>query len=146
MANKKAQVKKCNTVKVQYTGKLEDRSIVQSTTKGNPLQFTIGAGEVIKGFEQAVVGMEPGQKKKVKVSADEAYGPHRENLVLEIERERILNDIEVNVGKRLKIQQKDGESTILRVTDFSNSKVTLDANHPLAGKNLVFDIKLSDIA
>jgi peptidylprolyl isomerase len=127
MANKKAQVKKSNTVKVQYTGKLEDGSIVQSTTKGNPLQFTIGAGEVIKGFEQAVVGMEPGQKKTVKVSADEAYGPHRENLVLEIERERIPNDIEVNVGKRLKIQQKDGESTILRVTDFSNSKVTLDA-------------------
>jgi FKBP-type peptidyl-prolyl cis-trans isomerase 2 len=146
MANKKAQVKKSNTVKVQYTGKLEDGSIVQSTTKGNPLQFTIGAGEVIKGFEQAVVGMEPGQKKTVKVSADEAYGPHRENLVLEIERERIPNDIEVNVGKRLKIQQKDGESTILRVTDFSNSKVTLDANHPLAGKNLIFDIKLIDIA
>jgi peptidylprolyl isomerase len=146
MTDKKSKAKKNVKVKVQYTQKLEDGSIVQSTTKGNPLQFTIGAGEVIKGFEQAVVGMEPGQKKTVNVPVEMAYGPHRENLVLEIDRKRIPEDIEVDVGKRLKIQQKDGQETIVRVTDFSNAKVTLDANHPLAGKNLIFDIELIDIA
>jgi FKBP-type peptidyl-prolyl cis-trans isomerase 2 len=145
MKNKKLQAKKGAKVKVNYTEKLEDGSVIQSTTQKDPFQFTIGEGEVIKGFEQAVVGMESGQKKTVKINADNAYGPHRKNLLLDIDRERIPEDIEVNVGKMLKIQQKDGTSTVVKVSDFSESKVTLDANHPLAGKNLIFDIELIDV-
>ena len=140
------QAKNGDAVKVHYTGRLEDGTIFDSSVNRDPLEFTLGEGMLIPGFEQAVLGMSPGESKTADVSADQAYGPHREEMVVEIDRQEFPPHFQPEVGQQLRIPQSDGRVTRLLVTDVSEQKVTLDANHPLAGRDLTFDIQLLEIA
>jgi len=140
-----AQAKHGDTVKVHYKGKLEDGTVFDSSESREPLEFTIGEGKIIHGFEQAVVGMSPGESKTEKVPSDQAFGPHRDELIHEVDRQQIPADVELKVGKRLQFHHANGRATQALVTDVSESKVTLDANHPLASNDLVFDIQLLEI-
>jgi peptidylprolyl isomerase len=139
------EAKNGDKVKIHYTGKLEDETVFDSSVEREPLEFTVGDGKIIPGFEKAVVGMNPGESKTVTISPDMAYGPHREELVVDVERERVPNNLDLKVGGFVQIRQRDGGVIQAKVTDVSESKVTLDANHPLAGKDLTFDIKLVEI-
>lgn len=135
-----------DTVRVQYTGKLEDGSVFDSSMEKDSLQFTIGKGQVLHGVEQAVIGMRPQESKTVLVPAAEAYGPHRDEMTTQVQRSQFPDSVELKVGQRLQIKQKNGQSIAVSVLDLSDSTVTLDANHPLAGKDLTFDLQLVEIA
>lgn len=137
-----AQAKYGDVVSVHYTGKLDDGTVFDSSIGRDPLQFTIGNGEIIPGFEQAVVGMSPGETKTIKISSDEAYGPHHKEMVLEVDRNQFPANLNLRVGVQLQMHQENGRAIPVMVVDISESYVTLDANHPLAGKDLTFDIKL----
>jgi FKBP-type peptidyl-prolyl cis-trans isomerase 2 len=139
------QAKLGDTVKVHYTGKLDDGTVFDTSTERDPLQFSIGEGLVIPGFEQAVVGMTPGESKRTTIPADEAYGPYRPELVMVVDKERIPTDVSVEVGQMLQISQSNGQAIPVVVTEVSDSQITLDANHPLAGQELIFDIQLVQI-
>ncbi len=135
-----------DTVRVQYTGKLEDGSVFDSSMENDSLQFTIGKGQVLHGVEQAVIGMQPQESKTVLVPAAEAYGPHRDEMTTQVQRSQFPDSVELKVGQRLQINQKNGQSIAVSVLGLSDSTVTLDANHPLAGKDLTFDLQLVEIA
>jgi peptidylprolyl isomerase len=134
-----------DTVKVHYTGTLEDGTVFDSSIDHEPLEFTIGDGRLIPGFEDAVVGMSQGESKTVEIPADEAYGPYYEELVLVVDRDQLPPDLQPEVGQQLQSQQEDGKIVIFTVIDISESTVTFDANHPLAGEDLTFDIQLVEI-
>jgi peptidylprolyl isomerase len=140
-----AQAKNGNTVKVHYTGRFEDGTMFDSSSNSGPLQFVIGEGRVIPGFEQAVVGMSPGESKSTTIPPEEAYGLHHEQMVLVIDRKQVPPDLKLGVGQQLEVRRQDGRKAMVMVTDVSESTVTLDANHPLAGKDLTFDIQLVEI-
>ena len=140
-----AQAKAGDTVKVHYTGKLEDGTVFDTSEERTPLEFTIGSGQIIPGFERAVVGMEPGETKTATISPEEAYGQHREDMTITVDRGQFPEDINPEPGQQLQVQQPDGRAAIVVVSDVSESTVTLDANHPLAGQPLTFDIELVDI-
>jgi len=140
-----AEARQGDTVQVHYTGKLEDGTVFDTSKEGDPLQFTIGEHQVIEGFEQAVIGMSEGQAKTAEIPAGQAYGQHDERLVSQISRDRIPPDVDVSLDDRLQIRRPDGKTFVVTVTDVSEQAVTLDANHPLAGKDLIFDIELVDI-
>lgn len=139
------QAKLGDTVKVHYTGKLDDGTVFDTSVEREPLQFSIGEGLVIPGFEQAVVGMTPGESKRTNIPADEAYGPYRPELVMVVDKERIPTDVCIEVGQMLQISQSNGQAIPVVVTEVSDSQITLDANHPLAGQELIFDIQLIQI-
>ena len=139
------QVKSGDTVKVHYTGKLDDGTQFDSSIDNEPLQFTIGTGQIIPGFEQAIIGMSPGESKSTTIPADQAYGPHQPELVLIVERDKFPPHIDPTVGQQLEMRQSENQSVGVLVTDVSESHVTLDANHPLAGEDLIFDIELLEI-
>ena len=134
-----------DTVRVQYTGRLDDGSVFDSSVERETLQFTIGQGQVLHGVEQAVIGMRPQESKTVLVPAAEAYGPHRDEMTTEVQRSQFPDSVKLKVGQRLQIKQKNGQSIAVSVLGLSNSTVTLDANHPLAGKDLTFDLQLVEI-
>ncbi|MGD0624923.1 MAG: peptidylprolyl isomerase [Thermodesulfobacteriota bacterium] len=140
-----AEAKQGDTVKVHYTVRLEDGTILGSTTNHEPLQFTIGEGEILPGFEGAIVGMNPGESKTVQVPADEAFGQHQEEMIVVVGRNRLPADLEPKAGESLLFRQEDGKTITVMVTDVSESSVTIDANHPLAGKDLTFDIQFLEI-
>ena len=140
-----AKAKNGDAVKVHYTAKLEDGTVFHSSESREPIRFTIREGNVIPGFEEAVVGMSPGESKTEKVPADQAFGPYREELVVDIDRGRIPGGVDPKVGQRLRYEKTDGGTTEVLVTGVTESKVTLDANHPLARNDLVFDIELLEI-
>ena len=140
-----AKAKNGDTVKIHYTGKLEDGTVFDTSSDREPIQFTIGSSQVIAGLEKAVVGMNLGESKTSKITADQAYGPHRKEMLIEVERNEIPDDINLEVGQHLQIPQQNRRSIIVKVADISEEKVTLDANHPLAGKDLTFDIELVEI-
>lgn len=140
------QAKNGDKVKVSYTGKLVDGSEFDSSEGRDPLEFTLGENEVIPGFEEAVVGMSPGQSKTVTVSAEQAYGPRQKELVVEVERKDVPADLELEVGRQLEVTQDDGDVFLVTVSDLTETAVTLDANHPLAGQDLVFEINLLEVA
>jgi peptidylprolyl isomerase len=139
------QAKYGDTVKVHYTGKLDDGTIFDSSFDSDPLEFTIGEGHVIQGFEQAVVGMDLNETKTVKIPVDKAYGPRRDDLVVVVNRSQLPADLEPEIGEQLEGRQPDGNIVVATVVDVSESSVTLDANHPLTGKDLTFDIQLVEI-
>jgi len=139
------QAKLGDTVRVHYTGRLEDGTVFDTSLDREPLRFTIGEGWLIPGFEEAVIGMNPGESKTTVIPADQAYGPHYEEMVIEVDRDQFPEDLEPEVGQQLQILQSDGRAIIVTVTEVSESSVTLDANHPLAGKDLTFDIQLMEI-
>lgn len=138
------KAKQGDTVKVHVTGRLENGEVFDSTVKSEPLQFTIGDGNLISGFENAVVGMIPGEKKTAKVPPDQAFGPHQDGLVLKVDRKSIPPRIKPEVGMQLEMSRGDSEKIKVRITEVSESSVTVDANHPLAGKNLIFDLEFLD--
>ena len=134
-----------DTVSVHYTGTLEDGSVFETTVGLAPIQFTIGGNEMLPGVERAVVGMKPGESATLRLAADEAFGPHREEMVIEIDRRRLEGHLAPEVGHLLQITWPDNESTLASVIRVTDSTVTVDANHPLAGKDLTLDIQLVDI-
>ncbi|MFA5074653.1 MAG: peptidylprolyl isomerase [Candidatus Babeliales bacterium] len=143
-----SKVKMGDKIKVHYTGKLTDGTIFDSSKNNAPLEFIVGEGKIIKGFEQGVIGMEPGDTKSIIIFAQEAYGNYKQEMVIEVERKQIPVDIALEVGHQLEIQSRDGAQNlpiIVTITKLSDNTVTLDANHPLAGKDLVFDIELVEI-
>ena len=139
------QAKSGDTVAVHYTGKLDDGTVFDSSVNRDPLEFSIGAGNVIPGFEQAIIGMSPGESKTQTIPANEAYGPHREEMVLVVDRQQMPSDVPIDVGQQFQIRQQGGQDIPVIVTDISDARVTLDANHPLAGQDLIFDIQLVEI-
>jgi len=139
------QAKQGDTVKVHYTGKLDDGTVFDTSRNRNPLQFTIGKGQVIVGFEQAIDGMTTGESKTVTIPMENAYGPHRKEMIITMERSKLPADLNPKVGQRLELTQMDDRNILVTVTAVTDSILTLDANHPLSGKNLVFDIELVGI-
>lgn len=137
-----SQAKEGDSVKVNYTGKLEDGTVFDSSEGKEPLEFTVGSGQIIPGLDKAVDGMEVGESKTVTVDSEEAYGPRRDEMVLEVERERLPEEIEPEVGQQLQVGSSEDQTMIVQITDVTDTAVTLDANHPLAGKDLTFDIEL----
>ncbi len=139
------QVKLGDTVKIHYTGRLDDGTVFKSSTEGEPLKLTMGKSRLIPAFEQTVIGMKPGESRTVRIAASEAYGPRYEELVVAVERSKFPEEIKPYVGMELDIHQQDGRVFPARVTEVSEQSVTLDANHPLAGKDVIFDIELLEI-
>ena len=131
-----------DTVIVHYTGKLEDGTEFDSSVGKEPLQFRLGEGEVIPGFEAAVVGMAPGESKTQLIPADEAYGPHMEDMVIAVDRQQIPPDMPVELGIQLQLQDPSGQVIPVTVVEVGEDAVVLDANHPLAGEDLTFEIQL----
>jgi FKBP-type peptidyl-prolyl cis-trans isomerase 2 len=140
------QAKDGHIVKVHYTGKLDDGTVLDSSIDREPKLFTIGATQVNQSFEQAVVGMNPGESKTIKIPANKAYGPHRKEMTQVIARSQFPKHLKPEVGQNLQDRQANGQTIKVRVTDVSESSVTLDANHPLVGKDLTFDIQLVDVS
>lgn len=140
-----ARVAHNNTVTVKYTGKLADGTIFDSSPEDRPLTFIIGRDEVIKGFEAAVLDMESGETKTVVIEPDQAYGDPNPALVEEISRADLPDDLELVEGGQLEVTQGDGGVLRLMIDKVTEEKVTLDANHPLAGKTLTFVIELLDV-
>ena len=134
-----------DTVKVHYTRKFEDNTEFATSINGEPLEFTIGEGRVIPGLEQAVIGMSPGEAKTTQILADQAYGPYQESKVVKVNRNRFPPHLELQIGTVLRMRKAGGEKIIRIVTTVSDTSVTLDANHPLAGEDLTFDIELIEI-
>ena len=133
---------KMDTVKVHYTGRLADGTIFDRSPEDRPLRFIIGKGEVIPGFDAAVEGMYQGETKTVTIPPDQAYGPSEPQLIEQVERALLPEDLDLRVGAQLEVTQQDGRVVRLMVRDISAETVTLDANHPLAGQELIFDITL----
>ena len=139
------KTKNGDRVKVHYTGKLENGEVFDSSRDRQPLEFTVGEGNVIPGFEKAVLDMEIGEQKSVEIPPEEAYGPRREELVVEVDRSEFPSHIEPSIGQRLQMQQPEGSVVNLLITDMSDETVTLDANHPLAGMTLFFEVEVMEI-
>lgn len=140
-----AAAKKGDKVKVHYTGRLEDGTVFDTSAERGPYEFTIGQSKIVPGFAEAVIGMNPGQSKTVEIPAKKAYGLHRKDMIAVIERSKLPAHLNPEIGQRLRIDQADGQKIPATVIEVSDSTVTLDANHPLAGKDLVFDIELLEI-
>ena len=140
------KTKNGDRVKVHYTGKLENGEVFDSSRDRQPLEFTVGEGNVIAGFDKAVLDMEIGDKKSVEVAPDEAYGSRNEELVVAVERSEFPDHIEPSVGQRLQMQQPEGGTVELVITDMNDETITLDANHPLAGMTLLFEVEMMEIA
>lgn len=134
-----------DTVRVHYTGTFDDGSEFDSSSGGAPLEFQLGEGNVIPGFDGAVLGMAVGDSKTVNIVAAEAYGPHHPEGVQEIERSAIPEEVVVEIGGKLQAMSSDNEPMVLTVVAIGDGTVTLDANHPLAGKDLSFEIELVEI-
>lgn len=139
------QAKHGDTVRVHYRGKLQDGSVFDASDR-EPLQFTIGGGQLIPGFEEAVVGMNPGDSKTTELPAEKAFGHYQEDMVVVVAKTRFAQlDQEPRIGQRVPIPRPDGPPIDVTVTEVTESEVTVDANHPLAGEDLTFDIELIDI-
>ncbi len=139
------QAKQDDTVRIHYTGKLADGTVFDTSLNRHPLQFTIGKGQVIAGFEQAVIGMNTGESRTATIPVDQAYGPRREDRIVTVERGTLPPDLNPEVGQRLEMTQMDDQTLLVTVTAVSDTTLTLDANHPLAGKDLTFDLQLIGI-
>ena len=140
------QAKSGDVVSIHYTGKLDDGTEFDSSAGGDPLQFTLGSDQVIQGFSSAIEGMSVGDSKTVNIPADEAYGPRQEQMVQEVPKTVLPEELEPKEGMALQASNQDGGTVNLVVTAVSDETITVDGNHPLAGKALNFDIELVDIA
>lgn len=140
-----AKAKLGDTVRVHYMGKLDDGVVFDTTLAHEPIEFAIGAKQVIPGFEQAVIGLEPGESLTVQIPAQKAFGSYRSEWITMAHPDDLPNDVEPQVGEQLQIPDREGGAFLVSITDVSEDAVTLDANHPLAGKDLIFDIRLVEI-
>ncbi len=141
-----SEAKSGDTVKVHYTGTLADGTEFDSSRGQEPLEFTLGQGQMIGGFEEAVVGMAQGENKKITITSDDAYGERNEAMVQQVPREAIPPEIDLAEGMLLQAQGPDGETLRFTVADFNDEEVTVDGNHPLAGRDLTFELELVQIA
>ncbi len=135
-----------DTVKVHYTGKLTTGEVFDSSEGREPLQFTVGGGQMIKGFDEAVDGMGLNEKKTVTIPSAEAYGDHNAELIQEVPKNQLPEEMKPEVGQKLVATNEQGHETYVSVTAVTEEAITVDANHDLAGKDLVFDIELVEIA
>lgn len=140
-----SQAKSGDTVKIHYTGTLDDGTQFDSSAGREPLEFELGGGQVIPGFDSAVDGMSVGESKSVRIEPDQAYGERHDQLVQEVPRSALPDDLEPQVGMGLQSQSPDGQVMMLTVTEVGDDNITVDANHPLAGQALNFDIELVEI-
>lgn len=141
-----SEAKKGDTVTIHYTGRLSDGTVFDSSRERDPLEFTLGEGRVIPGFENAVEGMETGESKTAEIPPAEAYGPRKEELVMAIPRERLPEGMDPDVGDQLQMTTAEGQVVPVRVAGADEGSVTVDANHPLAGQDLTFDIELVEVS
>ncbi len=141
-----SQAKSGDNVKIHYTGTLPDDTEFDSSVGREPLEFTLGSGQVIAGFDNAVDGMTAGESKTVTIPAGEAYGEHHEQLVQQVAKDSLPEDMKPEIGMQLQSQSPDGEIMNLVVTAIKDDSITVDANHPLAGQALTFAIELVEIA
>ncbi len=132
-------------VKLHYKGTFEDGKEFDSSLNNEPLVFTVGNGEVIRGLDEAIIGMEKSQKKKIHIPSDKAYGSFQKELLVTIKKDTIPVDISLKVGEQLQIPNQDGIPIIVTIKEITEDSVILDANHPLAGQNLIFEIEIIDI-
>lgn len=131
-----------DTVHIHYTGRLEDGTVFDSSEGREPLAFVLGSGQVIPGFDTAVTGMEVGDSKTVTIAADEAYGPKRDEMILQFPRTELPEGLDPQIGQHLQMSTPDGQAFQVEVVAATDESLTLDANHRLAGKDLTFDIEL----
>ena len=140
-----AQAEAGDRVKINFTGKLEDGMVFANTADSEPLEFQLGEGNIIPGVEKAVEGMNVGESKTVKVPPEQSYGQRRDELVEEVGRDKFPKDVEPQVGQKFEVPQQEGQPMVVRVVDVSEQTVTLDGNHPLAGRDLTFELELIEI-
>ncbi|UII23554.1 FKBP-type peptidyl-prolyl cis-trans isomerase [Fulvivirga ligni] len=140
-----SEAKKGDRVKVHYTGKLTDGSVFDSSKDREPLEFELGSGMMIAGFDKAVTGMKVGDAKTADIPADEGYGQRNDEMVVQVPKAQLPADLNPEVGQQLAMQQPNGQSVPVLVTKVEADNIEIDANHPLAGKDLVFDIELVSI-
>jgi len=136
------QAKSGDTIKIRHTGRLDDNSVFDTSVDRDPIQLTIGQGRTIPALEEAIIGMKTGETKTVEISAEQGYGDYQKELVHTISRKVLPADMEPEIGQRLKATSPDGRAFSVTIKDISEKSVTIDANHPLAGKDLKFDIEL----
>lgn len=141
----KKHIKVGDKIKLHYEGSFEDGSVFDSSIDREPLTVTAGNGEVIKGFDDTLIGMEVKQKKKVNINSDNAYGPIQKELIVEIARNKLPEDMNLNIGQQLQIPIEDGNNIVVTIKEISDEKILLDGNHPLAGRNLIFNIEIIEI-
>ncbi len=140
-----SEAKSGDTVRIHYTGTLDDGTQFDSSAGREPLEFALGGGQVIPGFDNAVDGMTVGESKTVTIPPEEAYGQRHDQLVQQVSREALPDDMEPAVGMHLQSQSPDGKIMNLVVTEVADESITVDANHPLSGQALTFDIELVEI-
>ena len=142
----KNTAKEFSKVKVDYVGKLKDGSIFdESKNHGGPLEFVIGSRKLLPDFENAIIGMKEGEEKTITIEAEKAYGQHKKDLVQKIEKARLPENIKPEAGQFLQATQKNGEVIEVLITEVGETDITIDVNHPLAGKDIIFDLKLVEI-
>lgn len=139
------QVKSGDTVKVHYHGRLTDGTTFDSSEGREPLEFEVGSGSVIAGFDAGVTGMQVGEKRTINIPADEAYGPKQDDLMMEFPMDRFPPDLKPEVGMQLNMSNGSGQNFPVTITEVRETSVILDANHPLAGEELIFDLELVEI-
>lgn len=139
------QAKSGDTVRIHYTGKLKDGTRFDSSTGREPLEFALGSGQVIPGFDNAVDGMKVGDSKTVTIAPEQAYGPRHEQLIQEVPKTALPPELEPEIGMQLQSKAPDGQTMQLLVTEVAEQTITVDGNHPLAGQDLTFDIELVEI-
>lgn len=136
-------VDKGNNVKIEYTGKLDDGTVFDSSEKqGKPLEFEVGAGVVIPGFDNAILGMEKGEEKEFKIEPNEGYGDRNEELIKEVPKDKMPKEVEPKEGMMLIMATPQGQQIPTKIVKVGDETITLDMNHPLAGQTLNFNIKL----
>jgi len=140
------QVKSGDKIKVHYHGKLTNGETFDKSEGREPLEFEVGSGSVIKGFDEGVTGMSVGEKKTINIPFLEAYGPRNPDMVIEMPKERFPQDMEIEVGMPLAMSDGQGQQFQVVIVEIKDDVVMLDANHPLAGQDLVFDLELVEIA
>jgi FKBP-type peptidyl-prolyl cis-trans isomerase 2 len=140
-----SQAKKGDRVKVNYSLAVDNNTVIENTKDMKPIEFKLSAGEALPSFEQAVIGMSPGETKSIEIPSKEAYGERREELIMKVDRKDLPEDLNPQVGQQLRLDSEKHEPFMVTVTGVSESELIMDANHPLAGKNLSFEIELIEI-
>lgn len=141
-----AQVKSGDKIKVHYHGKLTSGETFDSSAGREPLEFEVGSGMVIKGFDDGVTGMTVGEKKTVNIPFDDAYGQRNPDMIIEMPKDRFPKDMEIDLGMSLGMSDENGQQFQVTIVEIKEEVVLLDANHPLAGEDLIFDLELVEIA
>ena len=141
-----SKAKTGDNVSVHYVGKLKDGKVFDSSENHGPLDFEIGAQTVIEGFETGVIGMEIGEKKRIEIESDKAYGPWRDEMTIRVEKDKLPPELNPEIGQTLQVpQQNNPQPLLVTVTKIDEDSITLDANHPLAGEDLIFEVELVGI-